>query len=705
MAIKQIAWNKGTGSITVDYNGHGDGIVTVSSDNNNLYEERSQKITIKTIDGSKSVELTVKQQARVKIDISDAIVTASTQTYDGSAKTPVPTVSLNGNVIASSNYDIVYSNNTNAGNATITITGKGDYTGTATGTFTINKASGSVTSAPIAISNTYSGGSKYLVTTGSGTGTIYYRYKLSTSSSWSSWSTARPSVINAGTYNIEYYAAESTNYNQSSTGSLNSSVAKANRTLAFNSPVTVVTKNSAVTNIATPSAGSGDGTITYSSSSTSLATVNSSGVVTGKSDGNVIITATISAGTNYNSASASYTIAVIQYNSNGLIFYLDGINKGTDSNYWTDLIGGLQFAYDNCTKGTNCVTFNGTGVTKTLCSKTFPQTSCTIEVVCDYCAQPSFVMFAPHKGDVLAGFSAPGNGIALFYWASNSAHMNYCCDTDKFYAGNNDMTVCNGKTIRQQGTDSWGAQIDGYMKLGGRGTDRFYIGNVYAIRIYNRKLTKSEIVTNQTIDNQRFGFDIPLTQDYISSGLAFRLDGINKGNTSGSWTDLVGNLKFPLTNATAGSNYVEFNGTGSIQAESSTTLSQDSCTIEVNGDISNGVILLPSSLGGIAAIISSDKKYFCYGTKSAPRYRIDSSNKYISANTDNGVHDLYVASKETNDSWTQQIDGKIKIGGRNTDYFYTGKIYAIRIYNRKLSIIEMRHNQRRDIERFELGLT
>ena len=58
--------------------------------------------------------------------------------YDGTAKEPeVESVgSLN-----PSDYDVTYENNVNAGEATVVITGKGNYTGTATETFTISKRS------------------------------------------------------------------------------------------------------------------------------------------------------------------------------------------------------------------------------------------------------------------------------------------------------------------------------------------------------------------------------------------------------------------------------------------------------------------------------------------------------------------------------------------------------------------------------------
>lgn len=79
------------------------------------------------------------------INITSATVTASSSIYDGTAKTPTVTVTLNGSTIPSTGYDVAYSNNTNAGTATITVTGKDGYTGTATGTFTIYHKSLSVT--------------------------------------------------------------------------------------------------------------------------------------------------------------------------------------------------------------------------------------------------------------------------------------------------------------------------------------------------------------------------------------------------------------------------------------------------------------------------------------------------------------------------------------------------------------------------------
>lgn len=60
--------------------------------------------------------------------------------YDGKAKTPQITVKINGEALSSEYYDVTYTNNSKAGTATITITGKGNYKGTNTKTFEIKKA-------------------------------------------------------------------------------------------------------------------------------------------------------------------------------------------------------------------------------------------------------------------------------------------------------------------------------------------------------------------------------------------------------------------------------------------------------------------------------------------------------------------------------------------------------------------------------------
>ena len=70
----------------------------------------------------------------------------SAVTYNGSAQTPTVTVKDGSTTLTSgTHYTVSYSDNTNAGTATVTITGMGNYTGTKNANFTINKAALTIT--------------------------------------------------------------------------------------------------------------------------------------------------------------------------------------------------------------------------------------------------------------------------------------------------------------------------------------------------------------------------------------------------------------------------------------------------------------------------------------------------------------------------------------------------------------------------------
>ena len=88
----------------------------------------------------KKVLETAEIPALSRISISKASVTLSTSTYayDGKAKTPSVTVKVNGKTLKKdTDYTVSYSNNTKVGTATVKITGKGNYTGSVSKTYSI----------------------------------------------------------------------------------------------------------------------------------------------------------------------------------------------------------------------------------------------------------------------------------------------------------------------------------------------------------------------------------------------------------------------------------------------------------------------------------------------------------------------------------------------------------------------------------------
>ena len=92
-------------------------------------------------DANISVNVTAEFQARTSIANASITLAATTFTYDGEAKEPaVSSVVLEQTTLNAADYEVSYSNNTDAGTATVTVTGKRTYTGTATTTFTIKQA-------------------------------------------------------------------------------------------------------------------------------------------------------------------------------------------------------------------------------------------------------------------------------------------------------------------------------------------------------------------------------------------------------------------------------------------------------------------------------------------------------------------------------------------------------------------------------------
>lgn len=129
--------------------------------------------------------------------------------YDGKAKTPTVTVKNDtATLTKDTDYTVEYSNNINAGTATVTVTGIGNYTGTLTKTFTINKAS-QILNATID-SNTIDVGGKSKITA-SGQGTISYSSSNNDVATVSSSGVV--TGISAGTATITVTAAGNSNYN------------------------------------------------------------------------------------------------------------------------------------------------------------------------------------------------------------------------------------------------------------------------------------------------------------------------------------------------------------------------------------------------------------------------------------------------------------------------------------------------------------
>lgn len=167
--------------------------------------------------GSKTLTFSITamslEEATVTVDATQ------TYTYSGTEITPNVTVSLYLNdeltTLTTDDYTVKYANNVNAALAsdnlapTVTVTGKGNYTGSASANFTIGKATPTITTVPEANTLTYKGEAQALVEAGTvSAGTMVYSKTIN-----GTFTAAIPEDTNAGTYTVYYKVDGNDNYN------------------------------------------------------------------------------------------------------------------------------------------------------------------------------------------------------------------------------------------------------------------------------------------------------------------------------------------------------------------------------------------------------------------------------------------------------------------------------------------------------------
>ena len=109
--------------------------------------EKASSATTKDIRAARSAVTKAYASLVVRTSIAPAVVSGLKDVnYSGKAITQKPVVTLDGTVLAATDYKVAFKNNKNAGTATVTVTGGGDdYTGTATAAFKIKKIANTVT--------------------------------------------------------------------------------------------------------------------------------------------------------------------------------------------------------------------------------------------------------------------------------------------------------------------------------------------------------------------------------------------------------------------------------------------------------------------------------------------------------------------------------------------------------------------------------
>ena len=338
-----ITW----GTTTFDYDGNvhiptatatgmknGDTLgLTVATDSGNAINAGTYTARVAEITGTRAGNYKLPSNATQSYTIRPvslstagiAITGADNLVYTGTAQTPGLTVTLGSKTLTEiTDYKAVYTNNTNAttqaSKAKVTITGTGNYTGTASEEFVIKKAALTVTADNKTIkygenkpnyTATYAGfvNGEKKDTVGVFGGTLTFACDYVKAGSFGAGNTGAGSTDNSkvGTYTIKPSGLTSANYEITfKAGTLTVEQATGQVSIAS---VGNKTYGDADFALSVDKHGS-DGTLTYTSSNTKVLTVDNNGNVKLLKAGTARITVQMAEGTNYTAASNSIDITV-----------------------------------------------------------------------------------------------------------------------------------------------------------------------------------------------------------------------------------------------------------------------------------------------------------------------------------------------------------------------------------------------------------
>lgn len=240
-----------------------------------------------------------------------SVTVTETPTYDGTPKEPSITVTIGGTTLTSEQYVAIWSNNTNAGTdtASVTVYGLGEYAGlTGTATFTIQKANQTVTFAkPGEQTATYGETFANTATAELDSANAKITYSSNDTSVATVDANGAVTILKSGTVTITATAAETSNVIEGK-AEYKLTISKANPTLTFaNSTVSVKATDTVSNELTTVPENL---KVTYSSSNTDVATVDGNGNVTLVGEGEATITATFAGDEKYNEATATYILTV-----------------------------------------------------------------------------------------------------------------------------------------------------------------------------------------------------------------------------------------------------------------------------------------------------------------------------------------------------------------------------------------------------------
>jgi len=211
----------------------------------------------------------------------------------------------------------------------------------------------------------------------------------------------------------------------------------------------------------------------------------------------------------------------IPYVSNGLVFYLDGINKGNDSSAWIDLINGRRFVSYNATRNNNSYGISDESPYKYLdYSGRLPYKGDDITVeICyklNHNSQTAHLLFGGGETNEKEPlYYVDNNNVICWGQSQYQYQYNGTLDPSGYYTAsiNLDHGYLNGESLTLLNTTDYWSCSSSLVRIGWKiaGTGALTaIADIYSIRIYNRKLTSSEQLSNMQTDNERFNLGLTI---------------------------------------------------------------------------------------------------------------------------------------------------------------------------------------------------
>lgn len=218
------------------------------------------------------------------------------------------------------------------------------------------------------------------------------------------------------------------------------------------------------------------------------------------------------------------------YIQDGLVFQLDGIDKGNVEGAWVDRKAGRQFTLNNCIVNSDNIEFNGTDSeaidNDNYTLPTVPE-KYTIEVVLYYGGRSILTQSKSSSSSdgspMMVALSSTINyltiGRNLYAVEALPKNKYMCLQAQSRGSTLNTVQVnCNGDVLAsRQSTIDKNFYANGRPSVGcvwNSASDKagHLLGKVYSIRLYNRLLTEEELYNNMVVDYMRF--KIPIMDEF-----------------------------------------------------------------------------------------------------------------------------------------------------------------------------------------------